>query len=512
MADAGRGGSGTATLLTVATLCGALLMALEILASRVLAPHFGNSVYVWGSIISVFLAAMSIGYFWGGRIADRRPDRVVLGRLILLAAVWIFALRLWSAEVARGLADATGATPTGTLLACVVLFGVPGVLFGTVSPYVIRLAADDLIRLGKTSGRIYALSTVGSLVGTLLCTFWAIPRFSVPVILAMLTLGTALTAAVALARRSIRDAVLSALVGVAVLTAGGAGQATDQGVVAVRGTAYQTLEVFDRAGVRYLRSDRVTQGAYWLDSGEIASRYVDYATAMFLITPDAGRALAIGMGGGLLSKVLRRVAPEIEIDYAEIDPGVPEVAEAYGFWQPHPADRVHIGDGRRFLIDSEAQWDLIYVDAYIGRSVPFHLTTREFFSLARGHLAPGGTLALNLAAGIQDPFSLSLLHTLRRSFRTTLVFGVRGTGNVLVLGTDLAQPSSELIMERAQAAADPGTRKRLLEVAERLVFWEYEASGVVELSDDFAPAEHLVMLGERDYDLELLAPAIRDPD
>ena len=482
-------------------------MALEILASRVLAPHFGNSVYVWGSIISVFLAAMSIGYSWGGRIADRHPERRVLGRLILLSAVWLFALRLWSGDVAGALANATEGSPMGTLIVCLVLFGIPGVLFGMVSPFVIRLAADDLTRLGKTSGRIYALSTVGSLAGTLLCTFYAIPRFPVPAILAALTLGTAVTAALALAHRSLQEATLALLVGVAVLTTGGAGGSVS-GVVAVRGTAYQTLEVFDQSGVRYLRSDRVTQGAIWLDSGEIASPYVRYAVAMFLTTPNAQRALAIGMGGGLVSKVWRRAAPGIEIDYAELDPAVPEVAERYGFWQPHPADRVHIGDGRRFLVQSDEQWDLIYVDAYIGRSVPFHLTTREFFALARQHLTEGGSLALNLAAGVEDPFSLALLHTLRLSFRTTLVFNVRGTSNALVIATDQLQPSRTALLERAQSFSEPGIRDDLIEVAEQLGVWQYEAEGTVELYDDFAPADHLVALGDRNFDLELLAPDI----
>ena len=506
---AGRSAVGrdSAVPLLVAGLCGALLMALEILASRVLAPHFGNSVYVWGSIISVFLAAMSVGYAWGGRLADRRPEPLILGRIVLTAAVWILALRLGGAEVTRSVADLTGASPGGTLVACLLLFGVPGVLFGMVSPFVIRLAADSLLRLGKTSGRIYALSTVGSLAGTLLCTFYAIPRFTVGAILSALAIGTALTAALALAPRSRREGLLAVLVAVGIVALGSGAERSRAGVLAVRGTAYQTLEVIDRAGVRYLRSDDVTQGAFWIDSGDIYTRYIDYAAGVFLTTPDARSALAIGMGGGLLSKVWRRVEPEITIDYVEIDPVIPRVAERYGFWRPHPGDRVHIADGRRFLAQSDARWDVIYVDAYIGRSVPFHLTTREFFALARRHLAPGGTLALNLAAGIGDPFSRSLLHTLRRSFRTTLVFGVRGTGNVLVLGTRESSLDRGELAARAQAIAEPEIAADLAEIARRLVYWEYEARDVIELRDDFAPAEHLVTLGERDFDLERFGSA-----
>ncbi len=493
----------------LAGLCGALLMALEILASRILAPYFGNSVYVWGSIISVFLASMSLGYFWGGRLADRHPSLAALGRLLLLSALWLLALRLWSAEVTRAVADLTAASPGGTLLACTLLFGVPGVLFGMVSPFVIRLAADDLARLGKTSGRIYAVSTVGSLAGTLLCTFVAIPRFPVTQILAALALGAGATAALSLADKMRRpwEPALAILVALAVFAVRDDGGARSEEVVAVRGTAYQTLEIFDRAGARYLRSDRVTQSAIWLDSGEIASRYIHYVGAALLATPRPRRVLAIGMGGGLVSRVLHRAAPGLVVDYVELDPAVPEMAEQFGFWRPDDGDRVHIGDGRQFLNRSSLTWDLIYVDAYIGLAVPFHLTTREFFAVARDHLTPQGSVALNLAAGLEDPFSRSLLHTLRESFRTTLVFKVRGAGNVLLVANDSPQPSRAELEVRAATAAAEDLPMPLTEIVRDLTDWQYETADLIELRDDFAPAEHLVTLGDQDFDLALLASA-----
>ncbi len=496
-------------LLVVAGLCGALLMALEILASRILAPHFGNSVYVWGSIISVFLAAMSIGYFWGGRLADRRPDRRLLGGLILLAAIWMLALRMWSAGVSRELAEATGATPGGTLLACLVLFTVPGLVFGMISPFVIRLAADDLERLGNISGRIYATSTAGSLAGTLLCTFVAIPGFPVPAILSTLTAGTGATAALALVGRGrgVAESLLALTIGLSAFALPEADPGRPDEVVAVRGTAYQTIEILDQAGVRYMRSDSVTQSAYWLDSGEIASRYGHYAAAVFLTTPAPDHALVLGMGGGLVAKTWHKLAPALEVDFVEIDPAVPEVAERYGFWRPDPRQRVHIADGRRFVDESERSWDVIYVDAYIGRSVPFHMTTREFFASASRRLTEGGTLAVNLAAGLHDPFSRSLLHTLRRSFRTTLVVAVRGAGNVLVLATAREQPSRDALEARAGTFSGRGLVVPMTDIAAGLTDWQYDEGETIELRDAFAPAEHLIAVGDQDFDLELLDPS-----
>src|SRR5579863_2828130 len=157
--------------------CGGVLMALEILSSRILAPYFGNSVYVWGSIISVFLAALSLGYLWGGRLADRQPSLAALARLLALAAACEAALLLAGSRLAGALGDWTGATPGGTLIAAAALFGPASVLLATVSPYAVRLAARDLGRLGDTAGRLYALSTFGSLGGTLIATFLLIPFF-----------------------------------------------------------------------------------------------------------------------------------------------------------------------------------------------------------------------------------------------------------------------------------------------------------------------------------------------
>ncbi|MEE8277223.1 MAG: fused MFS/spermidine synthase, partial [Thermoanaerobaculia bacterium] len=154
----------------VVAVSGAIFMAFEILSSRILAPHFGSSVYVWGSIISIFLAALSLGYAWGGRLADRQPRMPILGRLITFAAVFQAVLLLWGVRLAGLLADLTGGSPAGTLLAASVLFGPTSILFGTVSPYAVRLAARDLAQVGNTAGRLYALSTLGSLAGTLVCT------------------------------------------------------------------------------------------------------------------------------------------------------------------------------------------------------------------------------------------------------------------------------------------------------------------------------------------------------
>lgn len=495
-------------LYTLAALCGALLMALEILASRIIAPYFGNSVYIWGSIISVFLGALSVGYSWGGRLADRQPDLAVLGRLIFGAGLWLLGLRLVGAEVTEWLADLTAASPAGTLLAATVLFGVPSVLFGTVSPFVIRLAAREMERLGDTAGRLFAVSTMGSLAGTLLCTFVAIPNFRVTTIAAALTVGTAGCAVLALAagektRVEIIAASLLALAGLSFVRTPSLARGSTLGV---HSSAYQTIEVIEVDNLRYIKSDRVTQSAIYADDLSPASSYAHYAPAAFLLQPEIERVLAIGMGGGLLSQTLRTVEPDLEVDYVEIDSVVPKIAEKYGFWTPRPSDRVHIADGRQFVRHSTDAWDYIYVDAYIGLAVPFHLTTSEFFQIAAAHLEPGGVIGINLAAGLRDPFSRAVLHTLRRVFRSSYVIEVGRAQNVLLLATQERPLTFAELRRRAAAmnAATAGARVPLTQVAAKLVDWQYDPNELIELRDDYAPAEHLVLLGDRDFDLAVL--------
>jgi predicted membrane-bound spermidine synthase len=175
----------------VVSVTGAVIMALEILSSRILAPEFGNSVFVWGSIISVFLAALSFGYYLGGRLADRNPEMAALAQLISLAALFQAGLIVVGGQVTSAIGSLTHGSPAGTLLAAAVLFGPPSILLATVSPFVVRLAARDLSEVGNTAGRLYAVSTAGSLVGTLVCTFVLIPRLEVHQILSLLLLATA---------------------------------------------------------------------------------------------------------------------------------------------------------------------------------------------------------------------------------------------------------------------------------------------------------------------------------
>jgi predicted membrane-bound spermidine synthase len=378
----------------VVAVSGGVLMALEILSSRVLAPHFGNSVYVWGSIISVFLAALSLGYLWGGRLADRRPSVAALGQMIALAAACQAVLLFFGQRLAGSLADLTGGTPTGTLLATSVLFGPTSVLLATVSPWAVRLAARDLGHLGGTAGRLFALSTVGSLAGTLACTFLLIPFLELRHILALLMAVTAVTSCVALVG-SFRAEAPTTLLAVLLLVFAvpGASYVSRRAgdLVYERVTPYQTLQIREREGIRVLESDRVPQAAIHLGGGESAMPYTGAVAAAWLLNPEIRRAAMIGLGGGSVGQYLTARVPGLSIDYVDIDPAVPEIARRFFAFREGPRMKVTVDDGRRFLQRSATTWDLIYCDAYIGLSVPFHSSWMRSSATSRRAGSSGST-------------------------------------------------------------------------------------------------------------------------
>ena len=185
----------------IAFFSGCVFLGLELVSSRVLAPFFGNSIHVWGALISVFLFALTVGYFLGGRLADRRPRFGVLGMVMGLAAVGIAAVPSLSAPVSVAVLAAGLDFRLAVLLACTLLFIAPSVLMGMVSPYVIKLSAERLEQVGRSAGDIYAISTLGSISGALGVAFFLVPAIGSTAILYLLAGTLAATATLCLAPR-----------------------------------------------------------------------------------------------------------------------------------------------------------------------------------------------------------------------------------------------------------------------------------------------------------------------
>jgi spermidine synthase len=424
-----------------------------------------------------------------------------LGRMVALAASFEAVLLLFGTRLAGTLAAFTGGSPAGTLLAAAVLFGPASVMLATVSPWAVRLAVRDLGAVGNTAGRLFALSTLGSLGGTLACTFLLIPFLDLRQILGLLTALTALTACVAFAG-SFRSEVPATLLAV-ILLAGSLPAASfaprgARDLIYERVTPYQTLQVFEREGVRTLMGDRVPQAAVSLADHQSTMPYNHAAPAVLLVASHPRKALVMGLGGGTVGRYLQAHDPDLDIQYVDIDRAVPEIAQRFFFFQPGPRMRVAIEDGRQYLKSANEKWDVIYADAYIGQSVPFHLTTVQFLDEVKRHLNPGGAFALNLAAGLGDPFSQSMYRTVRERFDSAYVFRIPRALNALVVGSENAQtlPNDELVRRGQELDRALSFKPPLATLATWRAEVALDTAKIPVLTDDFAPVDRLIRVGQ----------------
>ena len=420
-------------LLVTALVTGAIVMALEILGSRLLAPVFGNSLFVWGALIGVILAAMSSGYAFGGWASDRYRVAAVLAWLLLVSGTWTL-LMSWTAQAALfKVAKAVEDPRWGPSLAACVLLAPPAFGLSGVMPALLRLAVVDMGYLGRHTGSMIALSTVGSLAGTWGTAFFLLSWLGTQTLVASLGVIQVLLGLLWLQRGSARVTKLAGLFLAGLLVLGWQliGQAPPvSGLVHQEDSPYQQVRVRDDDLFRYLVLDRTWHAVMWrTDPATLFLPYSQLMVAAVALTQEPKRGLILGHGGGSLAKWLALVWPELELDVVEFDPAVVRMAEQYFEYRPPLNHHVFVKDARVFLRDTNATYDVIWVDAFARHLIPFHLTTVEFFSELRGRLNPNGVVALNLASsgeGGDLQRASAVVQTLKTAFPTIESFGVKG--------------------------------------------------------------------------------------
>lgn len=506
---------------------GAVLMALEIVGSRVVAPQFGSSIFVWGSLISVFLAGLSAGYYAGGRLADRWPNPRLLASLFLPPAAWILALPLAAPPLSEAVIVADLGPEWGPLAITTLLFLFPSICLGLISPFAIRLAARSVSTVGNTAGVLYAVSTAGSILGTLGTAFFLIPTFGTRAIVyglgaallglaalswlgALLVRGWQRRAAEPDARERVpRPAAPLTLVAVALAAALGAAPpaAAQERIVYEKDSAYHRIVVYEDGVSRILRFNQSRQSGMYLDDPyRLRFLYTDYAHLLLVFKPDPRSVCFIGLGGGSLPKKYRRDYPSLRIDVAEIDPEVIDVAKRFFGFREDPAMTVKALDGRVFLTRRRgARYDFMFVDAYYSDAIPFHLTTVEFLNLVRDRLSPDGIVAWNVVGSLEGPRSRlfrSVYKTFRAAFPQVYVFPVGGEtafegggfGNLIVMGTPaMSRVSKDALIERAHALEASGAiRAPVGRYAATLYTGAIRTEDVPVLTDDYAPVDSLL--------------------
>jgi predicted O-methyltransferase YrrM len=481
-------------------------MGLEIVGSRILAPYFGNSIFVWGSLISVVLAALSLGYWLGGMAADRWPRPAVLGLLITVPGIIIALLPFGYPSLNRAIAASDLGTRLSPLVSSLVLFLVPSVFLGTISPFAVRLQARAVTSVGSTAGalrRVYR----GKHRRHLITAFYLITILGVANIVHGLGLTLLVVAtAVFLGERRVARAVLS-LGCAALLVSAMAWQArtrsAEPGLLVEMDSFYNHIQVVDDSGTRYMDFANLRQSAMLLeDPWELRLRYTRFLALALAFQPTPKRVLVLGLGGGSFPKRLYRDFPQVVVDAVEIDPEVLTIAKRY-FQVPEDSRmRLHVRDGRRFVQEADARFDLIFLDAYNSDTIPFH--SRRESSIRRwGAACPDGIVVSNIIGSWGPPERFLPGHVpdaggdvptihLVPTYDVSRGFPM-GEINILLFasrqGTRLTR--AELMARAGRVGGKLVPASDLVEYASYLLDLPVPVSDVPILTDDFAPVEIL---------------------
>jgi spermidine synthase len=410
----------------------------EIAAARLMAPYFGASTLVWANTIGVVLVALSVGYWLGGRLGDRYPRirelcLVVAGAALLLAVV-PFAARPFFEISADALDEVSAGAFVGSLIGVLFLVAVPVVMLGTCSPWAIRLAVSDVEHAGEVAGRLYAISTAGSLVGTMLAALVLIPFAGTQRTFLAFAIVLALVAAAGLGWRYL--AVPIALAAVLAVPAGTV-RATDGERVLWEGeTEEQYVRVIEEEdGDRALElNEGKAVHSFWRPDSFLTDNVWDgYLVLPFAVRAGPPERIAIlGNAAGTTARAYGKFFPETEIDGVEIDAELTELGERY-FGLDNPNLETFHEDARPWLEASDGGYDVIMVDAYRQPYIPFYLATEEFFELVRDRLAPGGVVIVNSGHPEgNDDLEKVLGRTMAEVFPSVLRDPIQDTNTLLV--------------------------------------------------------------------------------
>ncbi len=438
-----------AYLIITAALCGALVMVVEVLGSRVIGPFFGVSLFVWTSLITVTMVALAAGYALGGHWSDRKSSPDWLYGIIMVSGILEILIPALKGPILQ--MSLPLGLRWGSLTSAFLLFGPTLFLLGCVSPYVVKIAAREMHNIGKTVGSFYAISTVGSVIGTLLTGFVLIAYLGVNQIFLLTgAMLIALGVVYFVFFRRMWLSVLALIIPFLFLP-----HETQVSKVMQDGTRveritnrdsfYGNLKVVDYSYQsvhnRELLIDGLVQGGIDMSSGKSVYEYAYLLQFLpFALNPDGKNCLVIGLGAGLVPAWYK--AQGVDTEVVDIDPAVIEIARNYfGF---NPAIPVHVEDARYFLINTKQRYDFMVLDVFNGDTTPGHLLSVEAMRLAKQRLSPNGVLAVNLVGSIKHHtlMTSSVIKTLQSVFDQVAIYPAfdtssgEGTGNIEIVAYD----------------------------------------------------------------------------
>lgn len=540
-------------LLKLTFVSGMCIMAAELSASRLLAPYFGTSTFVWTNVIGIIMVGLSAGYYVGGKLADAFPRLDIITRIvgggaiyllttpfvaravaesihahlvifilvpiaILVSAVigivfyriirrWVLpvfislsiciAILAFTGEKLTTLLNATSFVAPylfwGSAVAVSILFVIPITLMGMTGPFVIKLLSLTDDRVGNDAGTVFAVSTIGSILGTFLPVLVFIPWIGTRKTIVLFAALLFITASFGYFKNTWMRIVPVVLIGLLLIPLPLYKEAA--GMVAEKESAYQYMQVIDEGGMRYLKVNEGLGVFSVLNlRGPLTGRYFDFFTLLPYFVEQKKEPLEIlilGVAGGTISTQMNQVLAsqfKFNVDGVDIDPAILNLARAW-FGISYPNVQLHVADAREFLRRTDKRYDLIIVDAYAQQLyIPFHLTTKEFFQEVNRHLNPGGIVAMNVNASSDESKLLNAItNTLYTSFTAVYAYSdLLWSWNYLLIAAqhDIAFPS-------LYASTDFGVLQTTMDR-----FYDYVAPWPLRpefgiLTDDRAPVEYM---------------------
>lgn len=483
---------------------GVSVMAVELGASRLLAPFFSSSQIVWTIVIGTIMIAMAFGNLWGGRTADKDPNPDRLYRRILIAAVWIAAIPLLGKYVILGISGLLIVTVNTNFLilaaffSCMIVFVFPLFLLGTVTPTLVKCTVDSLDDSGKVVGRLGAYNTIGSILGTFLPTFVTIPVVGTSVTF-LIFAGILLLIGLVYFLSSHTQKKLCAFTAVFFLAAAVFGHSTSFAFWE-KDLSYEGESVYNYLQVkeddrRILLSTNVLFGvqSVKMKEGGLTGMYYDYALAAPVMAGAVEQSdlkiLVLGNGTGTYAAQCAKYFPNAELTGVEIDQKITDLAKEY-FDLPE-RQTVYTYDGRAFLQTVKETYDVILVDAYQDITIPFQMSSVEFFTLVRDHLTENGILVvnMNLRTGDEGSINACLADTIAKVFGPVCTVDVTNSTNRLLFAGRNCNPV-EMLEQNRRGVPDDALRSLLGKVSAELTPCQ---PGTNVLTDDKAPVEMLGM-------------------
>lgn len=487
----------------VVFLTGACVLVIEVVATRILSPYFGNTIFTVSSVIGIVLAALSLGYYFGGKLADAYPAEKVFYSIILFSGLSVVLLHV----LAMFLLPVIGyrlSIVSGPIISAIILFFCPSLILGTLSPFAIKLQEKNFPQkgIGSISGEMFFWSTLGSIFGSLFTGFVLIPQFGINQIVLSTAIVLILLGFIPLliigSKKFFFNLIIVGII--AMLSASIFFIDKPKNVVFSRDGVYEKMTIYDGeyAGhpTRFFKQDRSISGAMFLDSDELVFDYTKYYAVYRLFNPDIKQALVIGGGAYSIPKALLKDLPNATVDVSEIEPSLYELVQTH--FNVKKSERLNnfTDDGRRLLHDTNKQYDLIFSDVYYSLfSIPFHFTTKEFFEIAKSKLGNNGVFVANLIGDLSRQKSsliMSELKTFQAVFPNSYYFAVDSPGKIGSQNIIFVGYNSDQKIDLSDSNLSKNENPIIRSLAKKRINPDrFELSPYTTLTDNYAPIEYL---------------------